>query len=120
MLGSMETIEAELIKDGSKRDDRGRRLVAEAERERLIGLYETSGLTQKEFARREGIKDPTFVAWLSRHRKSGSKHDTPVRFEQFLLAGAGASKLEVQLPGGLIVRGSEVDAVVGLVKMLKS
>jgi hypothetical protein len=36
----MDSIETELLEDPSKRDTRGRRIVKETERERLIAEYE--------------------------------------------------------------------------------
>jgi hypothetical protein len=43
----------------------------------LLAAYETSGLTQKEFARREGVRFPTFTAWLVRHRRAQSVNVRP-------------------------------------------
>jgi len=45
-----------------------RRNAAIAQRERLIALYKTSGLSQKAFARREGVNYHTFVSWLAHSR----------------------------------------------------
>jgi len=64
----MRESETELVSDGSKRDERGQRITPRAEQERLVALYKASGLTQKEFARREGLKYATFTVWLSKHR----------------------------------------------------
>ncbi len=50
----------------TKRDERGRRITPAAEREAVRQAYEQSGLTQKAFARREGIKYPTLISWLQR------------------------------------------------------
>ena len=116
----MEAIEAELMKDEAKRDDRGRRLVAEQERERLIAAYRCSGMTQKEFARREGIKYATFVAWLGRDRRSSrSSTESPMLFEQFTLGGAVSARLEVRLPDGVIISGTGPDEVLAVVKALR-
>lgn len=58
----MAIIATELIR--TKQDERGRRITPAAEREELVRAYRESGLTQKAFADREGIKYPTFVSWL--------------------------------------------------------
>jgi transposase-like protein len=63
----MVTIDTELIE--KKRDERGRRITPRSEREALVRAYEQSGLTQKAFAQREGIKFPTFVSWLQELRR---------------------------------------------------
>jgi transposase-like protein len=115
----VEAIDAELIRDGRKCDERGRRIVSRDERARLLAAYETSGLTQKEFARREGVKFPTFTAWLVRHRRTQSP--SSVRFNE-LIVGASASpalSLEVRLPDGVIVRGRDAREVAELIRALR-
>jgi transposase-like protein len=110
-----------LVDDKQKRDRRGRRIVAPERRAELLSAYATSGLTQSAFARREGINFHTFVAWLGQHRKAGAA--TPgVRFQEVCLApGSGAEpSLEVELPGGLTVRGSNAAAVAELVRALRA
>jgi hypothetical protein len=44
-----------LVNTGEKRDSRGRRIAAADHRAALIAAYEASGLTQREFADREGF-----------------------------------------------------------------
>jgi transposase-like protein len=60
----MASITTELVETGTKRDERGRKITTPAERVALIAQYRDSGLTQKAFARREGIKFSTFTAWV--------------------------------------------------------
>jgi transposase-like protein len=117
----VNAIEAELIKDGRKRDERGRGIVSQAERERLIAAYESSGLTQEEFARREGVKYATFTAWLGRRRRAETLGGPGVVTFQELLGGAspGSAGLEVRLADGTLVRGRAVREVVELVKALR-
>ena len=111
----MEAIAAELVDMGAKRDVRGRRLAVRREREAMIAAYEGSGLTQREFAEREGIKFFTFTAWLKRHRERGTKRT----FAEVKVAkGSPVSILEVALPGGAVVRGTEVEQVAALVRAL--
>lgn len=118
----MESIDTEVMEDPSKRDARGRRIVKAEERERLIREYESSGLTQKAFCKREGINLHTFVSWLGKRKGPGesSRRKQPAFEEIFLKAGPGrATALEVQLPGGEIVRGSEASEVAKLVSLLR-
>jgi len=64
----MDTNTIELVDDQTKRDARSRRITSAGQRAELLALYQASGLTQKAFARREGVNFHTFAAWLSKHR----------------------------------------------------
>ena len=117
----MEAIEAELIKDGRKSDERGRRIVSVEERARLIAAYEASGLTQKEFARREGIKFPTFTSWLVRHRReTPGGCEAKARFKELIVGASTTPGLEVRLPDGVIVRGRSARDVAELIRALRA
>ena len=61
----MNALTAEVVDTEQNHDARGRRIVGPEERAALIAPYEQSGLTQRVFAEREGVKFCTFVAWLS-------------------------------------------------------
>ena len=117
----MGAITAEVVSEEAKRDARGRKIIAETRWRELVAQYESSGLTQAKFARREGINYSTFVAWLGRCRRSrlmvGS---SSTRFvEAQLPAGnVSARQLEVVLPNGVVVRGEEIARLVALVKAL--
>ena len=112
----MEAIATELIDTGAKRDGRGRRLAVRREREAWIAAYESSGLTQREFAQREGIKFFTFTAWLKRYRQRVAPKPT---FAQVKVARrAAAPGLEVTLPTGVTVRGEDVEQIAVLVERL--
>lgn len=118
----MESIETEILEDPSKRDSRGRRIVKMDERDRLIREYESSGLTQKAFCRREGINLHTFVSWLGKRKGAGKKVGAkkPVFEEVFLSPGGGRMvALEVQLPSGEIIRGSDAATVAKLVSLVR-
>ena len=118
----MESIETEVVEDPSKRDSRGRRIVKANERNRLIREYESSGLTQKAFCKREGVNVHTFVSWLGKRKGPGrsSRGKGPVFEEVFLSAGSlKPGALEVQLPGGEVIRGSEASEVAKLVSLLR-
>jgi transposase-like protein len=112
----MMTITTELVETGAKRDGRGRRIATTEEREALVSQYRESGLTQKAFALREGIKFSTFTAWVQGRRHAG-KPGRKVRFAQLpMMATAG---LAVQLPDGVIVRGTSASEVAELVRALR-
>ena len=111
----MATIATELIE--TKRDERGRRMTRAAERETLVQAYEESGLTQKAFAKQEGVKYTTFVAWVQearRRRRPGPK----IGFTELTLPRAVAP-LEVQLADGTILRGSKVEDVAQLLRLIR-
>lgn len=126
----MEKLTTELVIEESKRDRRGRRLTAAARREELLRDYARSGLTQAEFARREGIKYPTFASWVQARRSatpeatSASKRAGPVRFAQVPMSALASREaneaLSVTLPGGLVVRGSDAGLIAALVKALNA
>lgn len=79
----MEAIDAEVL-DSGKRDAKGRQVLPELEWERLLDEYDRSGLTQKAFARREGVNVHTLVARLGRRRKKAvtDGQNQPVRFQE--------------------------------------
>ena len=111
---AMATIATELIE--VKQDEQGRRMTRAAEREKLVRAYEESELTQKAFAKQEGVKYTTFVSWVqeSRRRSAGPK----VRFAELTLPRS-AAPLEVHLADGTIIRGSNVDEVARLLQLVR-
>ena len=117
----MAIITPEVLREEAKRDTRGRRIVdAERWRELLAG-YATSGLTQTQFARREGVNYHTFVARLNRERGRSQPTGSTPTFVEARVTAAGwpqATAVEVQLPGGMIVRGSDPATVAALVQAL--
>jgi hypothetical protein len=121
----MEAISTEVLTPERNRDTRGHQLYGEARRRAFITAYLQSGLTQKAFARREGIKYSTFTAWLQR-RRGASKRTTnappaaaAMRFTELKLPTLLGGGLEVSLPDGTVVRGSRVGDVAALVKTLR-
>ena len=114
----MVTIDTELIE--KKRDERGRKITPRSEREALVKAYEQSGLTQKAFAQREGIKFPTFVSWLQELRRGEAR--PKVSFAELTAPGvtiAPAAALEVQLPDGMIVRGGNAEELARLLRLVR-
>jgi transposase-like protein len=137
----MEASATELIDTGEKRDARGRRLTPAARRAELVAAWRESGLTQAAFARREGLKYPTFATWVQEARTgprrcgSGAKPAGPVRFAEVrwppssaataALAAAAlaptmpAAGLEVRLPDGTVVRGDRATDLAALIRALR-
>jgi hypothetical protein len=120
----METEMVELVSHGETRDAEGRSLVSAARREAVLAAYDRcGGLTQREFARREGVKYNTLVAWLENRRRVAGVARRPagakVRFEELQVPAARMAGLEVYLPGGMIVRGHDANQVAALVRALK-
>ncbi|MBA5872686.1 MAG: hypothetical protein GDA68_22250 [Nitrospira sp. CR2.1] len=107
----------------AKEDGGGRRLADGRERKRLLAAFDASGLTQRVFARQEGINYFTFAGWLRQRRlKSGQlgvtlRAKTPAFVEVNLPKTAYA--VEVVMPGGLIVRAGRTEDAVACVKGLR-
>jgi hypothetical protein len=117
----METIAAELVETGAKKDARGRRLALREEAQAAISAYERSGLTQREFSEREGVKFHTFTGWLKRYRlPAGRAAFAEVRVAKPtpMPKTTPRSKLTVKLPSGLVVRGTDAGQMAELIKRL--
>lgn len=122
----METQSAttEIVDDGRQRDRRGRVNWPRERREQLLDEYEKSGLSQAAFARREGVRYPTFAHWVQERRRGalprpGQRPAVSPRFvEVGVPAVASSPELSVTLPGGLIARGADADALASLVRAL--
>jgi DNA-binding transcriptional regulator YiaG len=72
----MEAITPEIIPSEKKRDARGHRLYDEERQRRVLEGYDQSGLTQKAYAKREGIKYSTLVSWLQGRIRPAGYHRT--------------------------------------------
>lgn len=116
-IGAME-----LVETGKTRDRRGRRITPAERREELVAAWRQSGLTQAEFARREGVRYPTFASWVQQARKAAGGKQTPapqVRFAEVQAAAMEAAPLlEVRLPDGTVVRGASAREVAAVVRAL--
>jgi transposase-like protein len=124
------TVQTEIVDDGQQRDRRGRVSWPKQRRRELLAEYERSGMSQAAFARRAGVRYPTFAHWVQEARReprglSGSKHKTTVapRFAEVRLgvdnpAPTPTPELSVTLPGGLIARGTDATALAALVRAL--
>jgi DNA-binding transcriptional regulator YiaG len=95
----MATITPEVLHAERKQDTRGHRIV-DAERWReLLAVYATSGLTQAQFARQEGVNYHTFVARLNRERGRSRPTGPAPTFVEARVSATGwtsAPALEVQ------------------------
>jgi transposase-like protein len=125
------TTETELMDDRHKRDGRGRRIADPQRREEIVAGYAGSGLTQKAYARREGVNYHTLVSWLGRSRRDSAAIESPRRpseaatpVPQFArlswppTAPASAARLEVVLPDGVLLRGEDPAALLILLNAL--
>lgn len=131
MVTNTTTAETELIDTGEKRDALGRRRTPADRRAELLVAFRQSGLTQKAFALREGLTYTTFCCWAQAERRKGKlpvapvgrkrRAHEPVRFvEAKLPVGPPAAPLEVRLPDGTSVRGTNASEVAALVRALRS
>jgi transposase-like protein len=112
----MATIATELIE--SKRDERGRQIRPAHEREALVRAYRESGLTQKAFAAREGVKYSTFAAWIQDARRTAAAAVS--RFAEVSMTSRPVSAgIEIALPDGTVLRGTELEALVTVATRLR-
>jgi transposase-like protein len=118
------TAKMEVVETGEKRDRVGRKITPAARREELVGAWERSGLTQTEFARREGVQYQTFASWVQQARVAKGARPAAaqqVRFAEVQWpANAGASALEVRLPDGTHLRGGSAAELAKLVRALRA
>lgn len=117
----MEVEEVEICNSVTKRDSRGRRVARAEERERLLELYDRSGLTQERFCKKHGVNVHTFVAWLGKRRHGGgSKPARPVKFQELLLSGpTSAQMVEVILADGTTLKSGNAKLLVEVLKELR-
>jgi hypothetical protein len=101
----MGTFQTEVVLS-DKRDSRGRAIADRQRREEVLVEYDRSGMTQKAFAKHEGIKYHTLVSWLAWRRRMGVA--SGAKFAEVRLGPVSRpAGLEVMLPNGLVVRGEE-------------
>lgn len=114
----------EIVDDGRQRDRRSRVNWPRERREQLLDEYERSGLSQAAFARREGVRYPTFAHWVQQRRRGtlttpGRRPAVSPRFvEVDVPAESSSRELSVTLPDGLVARGADATALASLVRAL--
>lgn len=124
----------EVVDDGRRRDRLGRVRTPRSRREELLAEYDRSGLSQAAFARRAGVRYPTFAHWVQeRRRTDGGAAEAPAtsanatpRFVELRLPSApptasttSVAELSVTLPDGVVLRGTEPMALAALVRALR-
>lgn len=113
---------AQIVDDGQRRDRRGRVNWPKQRRDELLAEYEGSGMSQAAFARRAGVRYPTFAHWVQEARRKPRAQPglrfAEVRLGPDRLVAVAASELSVTLPGGLIARGADARALAALVRAL--
>lgn len=138
---TITTAPTELIDTGETRDQRGRKLTPRPRRAELVAAWRQSGLTQAEFARREGVRYPTFASWVQQARLAaggpGRSPGLAVRFAEVQVptsavacaavpptppppAAACGSAVEVRLPDGTVVRGAHAADVAAVARALRA
>ncbi len=82
--------------------------VEKPEWRRVAEEFEASGLTQREFAGRQGLRLSTLQSWVYRRRRQvGAAAEPPVRLlpvQVSSVPGPTTPPLELALPGGVRVR----------------
>jgi len=85
-------------------DTKGRVRVSKEQQRLILAEFERSGISAAEFAKRSGIKYPTFAGWVQRHRRNKPKAPPPgMRLLEAVVEQAprsGQLPLTLQLPGG--------------------
>jgi transposase-like protein len=116
--------------DGRRPDRLGRVRTPRSRREELLAEYERSGLSQAAFARRAGVRYPTFAHWVQERRSVGeataaapasspSPRFVELRLRTTRPPSATATELSVTLPDGVVLRGTEPSALAVLVRALR-
>lgn len=117
----MEFSEIEVCKEPGKKDTRGRRVLGKQRWLQLLSLYDESGLTQKEFCRREGVNYTTFISWVGKRKRGwvGSANSGSRGKEELRGLKAASYPLEVVLSSGVVLRGDDAGQLAGLVLLLE-
>jgi transposase-like protein len=120
-----------LVETGEKRDRIGRKITPLARRAELVAAWRESGLTQAEFARREGVIYSSFAAWVQAARrnpgaavpaaKPSARAVEKINFAEVRLPSPRlAVGLEVRLPDGTMLRGASAAELAQLVRALRA
>ena len=120
----MEAITTELLPSpDQKRDAKGHRYYAREVKERLLREYRASGLTQRAFAEKVGVKFCTLSSWIQGVRMKGTEvmGTREAVFTEVKLAAPklSACAVEVVLFDGTKISGADVKVVAELVRELR-
>jgi hypothetical protein len=127
----MKQAETEVvIGDERSRDRKGRKQLTAARWESLLSEYEASGLTQAEFARRNGVVYTTLAHRVQQRRREAKAGMASARFVEVrpALPAAAPTAVEVPstlpelsatLPDGVVLRGADPLALAALVRALR-
>ncbi len=89
----------------------------------MVQAFQTSGLTMAGFARREGIKYPTFAGWVVKAQRRGAPK-SGIKFTEVRLPVLPAPRepapLEVCLADGTVLRGGRPSELAELVRALRA
>lgn len=128
----MKQAETEVVVgDERVRDRKGRKQLTAARWEELMSEYEASGLTQAEFARRNGLVYTTLAHRVQQKRREAKTGAVAPRFVEVrpalssmppetTPATATPSELSVTLPDGVVLRGAGPVALAALVRALRA
>lgn len=109
------SVQAELVDEGELRGGKGRRYRSAEEREEMVRRFERSGLTQREFAQREGVKVPTLAYWLSKARAASGSES--LRFQEVAISATAG--FEAVLPCGTLLRAPSAEGLALLVRLVR-
>lgn len=118
----MATITAELMCGDEKRDTRGRRIAARERRAQIVAAFEASGMTQRAFARREGVNPNTLApwVWLSRRATVAKPAPAVMQFAELKLPTVAPGwSFEIALPNGCVVRAASASAAAELLSLVR-
>jgi hypothetical protein len=99
-------------------NSRPRTEVDDKRRVELLAAYKASGLSQREYARREGIDYNTIGALLWQEQRL-TMAPFPTATSAISPRQPSTGRLEVTLPSNIVVRGDDASAVARLVHALK-
>jgi transposase-like protein len=126
------TAATELVEMGEQRDRLGRKITPRERRAELVSAWRESGLTQAEFARREGVGYSSFASWVQAARRlpvagaAANPARPGVRFVEAQVAAVNpapalpsAFALCVRLPDGTELRGQQASELAELLRALR-
>ena len=120
----MHKAQVELLRDESKRDRRGNRIYTEERKREFVAEWRASGLTQRVFAQKVGVKYGTLISWTCKRCVVGKAQESgSVAFRELTMApvtkGAETTLVEVVLPDGIVLRGGTAVELANLVRELR-